>query len=116
MTYEQAEAILERCAHERRDCELSSGRHVCVECYNAYVRARKAARRAQLDDLPRCEVASCTARGAWTVGHARVLLCGRHKERVRRAHLRECSQLGGLALFLPVDFTRDEILDAAVKP
>ena len=56
---------------------------VCHDCYNASVRARRAARKAQLAAEPRCEVPGCKARGAWIAGSERTLLCGRHLKRAR---------------------------------
>ncbi len=114
MTYSEAKAILDNCTHATgtsSDCQLSGGRRVCLNCWNAQVYARRQARKEQLATLPRCEVPTCTRRGAM---HAMgVLLCQSHFDRANRAHLRRASQ--GIGLFLAVTYPREVFLRMAVE-
>ena len=69
----------------------------CTECHNAKYAERKARRKQQLKQEPRCEV--CTARGSWQLGTH--LLCGKHKRAVigKVSSTIAQSGLGGLAMF-----------------
>lgn len=79
-----------RCDHHNRNVGMAgaSGPMCCYDCYvaakpllNAARAAWKAARKAQLDAMPRCEL--CSRRGTMKVGIAKVLLCGRHFKRAQ---------------------------------
>lgn len=74
MTYEQADAILSNCNHERKTNELPSGRYVCTDCANAYGNAYRQIRKEYLASLPRCEF--CNRRA--TLNAAGAMLCGHH--------------------------------------
>lgn len=80
----------------------------CCDCISARNRNAKAARKAALDAEPRCEVARCRRRGAWKLGG--VLLCGGHTKRAKAGHAKVAASMGGLALFIPVDYDRTSIL------
>lgn len=77
----------------------------CIRRINQEIDHR---RRAQLDAAPRCEVPGCTRRRAWNV--AGVQLCGRHKTRAVAGQARAMPALGGIGLFLPVHFSREDVL------
>lgn len=94
--------IIDACTHPTTDADrLADGRRCCVACWNAGVAAARAARKAQLDAMPRCAVPGCKARGTWQCGHGEpVLLCGRHKNKaLRAAHAGVPAGLEFLALF-----------------
>ncbi len=85
--------ILDNCKHELNKMKVfrsnGSEQLVCCDCWNAGVDARKAARKAQLAEMPRCEVPGCKSRGTLTVARL-TLMCGRHfhkaeSEMVRRS-------------------------------
>ena len=88
--------------HWARGAEIARlPRFQCQACSHAEYDARKAARKAELAAMPRCEVPGCRARGKWTVGAIeQVRLCGRHLTAARAAHYRRLEPVGGLALFL----------------
>ena len=75
------------------------GERACFACAKAADDARRAARRAELAALPRCEVPGCKARGTWRVG-GNLLLCKRHLTRAQGARARTlagpCAILGCL--------------------
>ena len=80
MTYTIANIILNKCVmsdHSNKACQLSSGQHVCTDCWNAYVFAHRRARKEQLAIEPRCEVERCKSRATLKVaGHTR--MCRKH--------------------------------------
>lgn len=84
----------------------------CMDCHNAGCARRAAERKAQLAAMPRCEVPGCKRRATWIVG-PRVELCGIHKRRAERRHNATAATMGGLALFMPVNYSREELLEAA---
>ena len=108
--YKEAEAVLHRCQHPDRTCELSTGGVVCDDCWNTYARARQAIRKRELAAMPRCEC--CNRRGTWWV--AGVLLCGHHKRAAEAGATR--AVLGGgsvgvaLGMFGGIDWRREDIL------
>jgi hypothetical protein len=85
----------------------------CCDCTNARNRAADARRKAELAALPRCEIPGCRARGNWTTGGA--LICGRHLAKVKREHAKVCASIGGMALFMPITFGRDDVIRWASK-
>ena len=75
----------------------------CMPCHNLGVIERRAARKAQIAAMPRCEVDGCNRRGAWrTVGG--LLLCGPHLERAK-------GKLAGFGIFgMAFDMSRASVL------
>jgi hypothetical protein len=93
---------------ERREVERYD-RFRCLACAQREHAEHKVRRKAELDDMPRCEVEGCTHRGNWNV--AGVLLCGRHKSKVEAAHRRTLAAMpGGVGLFVPYTPERHVIL------
>lgn len=79
----------------------------CWKCRNSSILEQRAARKAQLAAMPRCEVPNCNARGAWrSLG---VLLCTKHLRRAQNAHQR----LAGTMPWLPPDYSREQLLEIA---
>src|SRR5438034_683047 len=66
-------SILSACTHPHSPCEPA-----CVDCWNAGVAARRAARKAQLDTMLRCEATDCTKSATWNVQG--IGMCGWHKK------------------------------------
>ncbi len=81
----------------------------CTACHNLGYDERKAARKEQLAAADRCEC--CDRRGTWKCSG--VLLCGWHLKKVKHAHDRAASSMGGMALFCPVIFSREDVLKHA---
>ena len=114
-----------RCQNAPGTCEVlidgtRSGRREswCSDCWNASVRDRREARKAQLDAAPRCECCrSHRANYATPTLDGPVGICGRCLRRVRLARSANLSAAGpalaGLALFAPVHMTRAELLEMA---
>lgn len=67
---------------------------VCCECWNRSVYERRAARKAQLAAMERCEF--CGRRATYTAGRA-VAVCGVHLKAARRGQARQMAGLGNLA-------------------
>jgi hypothetical protein len=84
----------------------------CCDCYNQSVYEYRAKRKAELAAMPRCEVPDCRRRKTWTVAGG-VGLCGQHKKIAERGHQARCAQIGGMALFLPINYNREEMLSLA---
>ncbi len=103
--YAAANHILEECQHGDATCEVShpDGRtlHVCCDCWNRHIYARRAARKQELAEwratLPTCQ--RCGQRpGNWRVGAWS--LCGRCKRATEREHYANLARAGGLAVFV----------------
>ena len=111
--------ILHDCTHEPRPCEVSipggASVRVCNDCWNRSVDVRQAARKAQLDAMPRCEVDGCQRRSTWTVSGG-VGLCGWHMRRMKREHNRRMASIGGMGLFMTVNYGREAVLSMATAP
>lgn len=112
------EQILRICNHVNRSCAVNMGHgetlQVCDTCWNASVQARKAARKAQLAAMPRCEVPGCTRRGTQVVwGHT--LMCGHHLRRTEQGHYKAmASTPGGMGLFMPCPhYSKAELIELA---
>ncbi len=89
----------------------ATGVALCTDCMNDRRRAARLQRKAAFAARPRCEVDGCSYRGNWrSFG---VLLCGRHLKRAKNAHARNVSSLGGLGLFVPIDYSREQFLTLA---
>ncbi len=86
----------------------------CSDCINAINVRIKAERKAQLSQEPRCEVDNCKARGTFRVAGP-VLMCGRHLKAAQRAHSRAMQSMGGMALFMPVNYNREDVLNMAAQ-
>ncbi len=84
----------------------------CSDCINAINVRMKAERKAVLATEPRCEVDGCKARGTFTVAGS-ALMCGRHLKKAQAAHGRAMQGFGGLGLFMPVNYKRDDLLRMA---
>jgi len=112
--YKAASAILDRCQHPGQSA-LSDGTMTCIDCWNAHVAARRAARRLELAAAPRCEVPSCSKRGVYKVGWdpEKVLLCGRHKAQADKRFYTEMAQFGVLAS--TARLSRTDILNLIVQ-
>ena len=82
MTHHEALALLDRCTHDHKPCDLSDGHSVCSSCYNAYVYASRQARKEQLAAKARCEVERCKARGILIVAGS-MLMCRKHFTRAQ---------------------------------
>lgn len=96
-------------ASSRRAARRSAARGITPAIFEKEdIAEAKAARKADLDAEPRCEVARCHRRGAWKLGG--VLLCGGHTKRAKAGHAKVAASMGGLALFIPVDYDRTSIL------
>lgn len=101
--YAAANQILKDCTHAKMH-----GNDWCADCWNRQVYARRAARKLQLSERPRCE--SC-GRGAVRWDLAGVGLCGRCKARAAAEMHRRLAPAGWLALsYHP---SRSDVLDAA---
>lgn len=87
--------------------------HWCCDCWNADVRERQAKRKAELASAPRCEVLGCKARGTTQVAHC-ILMCGRHFHKAQNSYERQAAQAGVFSLCLPCNYSREELLRAAV--
>lgn len=104
-TYDDARQILDRCARglcpsgAAKNSELSDGRHVCCPCWNQHVDAWRAARKAELATLPRCDVPRCRHRGTLQFA-ADSLLCGWHARPVKTHFRRLRASMSGLGLFV----------------
>ena len=104
-TYDDARRILDRCARglcpsgAAKSSEVADGRRVCCPCWNEHVTAWRAARKAELATLPRCEVPGCEHRGTWQFTGG-VLLCGWHARTVKTHVQRLRASMGGLGLFV----------------
>ncbi len=85
------------------------GRFVCPECYRQSYVDYKARRKAQLDALPRCECPGCSKRATFNAARG-VLLCGRQLKRAQAGMNRVQAGAGGLALFIPMDYDRADVL------
>jgi len=110
-------AILDHCDHSRKTHEFSnpdgSSLWTCQECSNAYHQAWKAARKAQLDAMPRCEIPGCSRRAtysAFSVG-----MCGFHLNKAQRAHQKAMlTGAGGMGLFMPCPtYNREQLIQMA---
>lgn len=109
------------CNHEPKPYEVgfrSETVKCCASCWRAADplsdRAnaeRKAARKRELDDMPRCMVDDCKRRGTgWTFG---ALLCGRHFKNTKRTHNKSMAGAGILGLLAPPHYTPAQILNMA---
>lgn len=81
----------------------------CAECITAANARIRAEHKAKLALAPRCEVAGCAARGTWRFLAGGLLLCGRHRNALKRNHERTLATSG---LFLSgmigsATYTRD---------
>jgi hypothetical protein len=84
------------------------GYALCHECIGVINLAIRAARKAQLAALPRCEVDGCKARGSLIVAGG-VLMCGRH-------HKRAESNLQGFGILgLAFTYNKANVLSLAAK-
>ena len=83
----------------------------CTDCIAALNKEHDIQRKAELAAMPRCEVPGCKRRGSWKA--AGVLLCGAHLKKAKHGHARAASAGGGLALFLPMEFDRLDVLQWA---
>lgn len=92
------------------------GGALCGPCIGKRNEAAREARKAQLAALPRCEVTGCKCRGNFRVAGV-ALLCGRHLSAAKRSKARDLARLGdiaaGLAMFIPISYTREDILRMA---
>ena len=88
--YAQATQILLDCEHPEAISSVrmadGSSRQVCCDCWNLSVHTRRAARKAQLAQMPRCEF--CKRRATQIVGaHSYALpkaqLCGHHFQKAQ---------------------------------
>lgn len=85
---------------------------LCTDCLNAAGQRHRDNRKAQLAAMDRCEVDGCDKRGTWRAAGG-LLLCGKHLRNAQAAHARACASLGGLALLMPIHYSRQELLNAA---
>ena len=86
----------------------------CCACWSADVHRRRAARKAELASMPRCEVPGCRRRANWQVGgRERLGMCGHHKGRAQRAAQGSAAGMGGLGLFMTPTYSRAELLRLA---
>lgn len=98
--YQHADSILHNCSHDgHKNCEvdLGHGRRLwcCVECWNAHVAARRAARKQQIAEFnasqPQCD--RCGKHPyVWQFGPYR--LCSRCKNTVNREHWQNLGRTG----------------------
>lgn len=86
----------------------------CDKCAEQIQEHNKALRQAELDALPRCECSGCTRRGRWRLAHG-VLMCGVHKSRLQKAHGKAMGAIGGLGLFMPWPWDREDMLRMATS-
>lgn len=118
--FDAASAILRDCRHGGT-CEIRMGKgeilRCCAECWNQHVRARRAARKAQLAahaaSLPACEGEhSARVPARWNL--AGVQLCGRCATRAKRKVERDvyASGMAGLAMLGAFRPGRFEVLNA----
>lgn len=89
----------------------AEGVALCGDCIDAANRQAAADRKAELDAMPRCEIAGCNRRATWKVGGERVGMCGHHKARALKAANRQAAGAGWLGLGWQPD--RDTLLDLA---
>jgi hypothetical protein len=117
------EQVLRACNHAEKTCEVSFRRgetfHVCGDCWNASVKARREDRKAELAQEPRCEVPGCKHRATYTVYYT-VGMCGYHLKAMQKTHQQQMakalagSPMAGLAMFLPVTgITTEDIIALA---
>lgn len=103
--YAEANAILDTCTHDGRfplytnRAGTPSGQLACVDCYNAHVYARRAARKVELAairaDKPPCQ--RCGLKPVtWTYGPYK--LCGRCKTATAREHSQKAASAGFIGL------------------
>lgn len=86
---------------------------LCGDCLNDANAALRAARKAELDAMPRCEIEGCQRRGAQRL--VAVLLCGRHAKRVQEAHHRNMRE-NPFSIFAPTpDYSRDQLVKMATS-
>lgn len=88
-----------------------TGDYWCCTCWNQSVADRRAARKAELAAMPRCEVSRCSRRGTWDVGHApTVKLCGQHKNKARQLLAGRLAPAASIAMFAPVHMPGPDVL------
>ncbi len=129
--YAESRVLLERCVeiwaaceHEQRDYETEYKQiqyrycRACLErarpIQQAYYAARKADRKRELADTPRCCIDGCKRRATWNFPYD-VSVCGQHKRKMLAGHARVCNGLGGLALCVAT-YDRESMLRWAVTP
>ena len=113
--------VLAACTHDDRAWNISF-RWPCVrvQACDECVRATrplatvcdatfKQARKAELAEQPRCEAAGCNKRGTWKFPYE-VLVCGRHRTAILKAHARVTARMGGLALCVATYTGREDLL------
>lgn len=94
-----------------------TGEARCTDCITAANKRSREARREELRAAPHCQVGQCEQRGAFRVGGAAVLMCGRHKKQAERAHNRNMESMpGGMALFMaPPAYSAETLLAMAER-
>jgi len=85
------------------------GLALCGDCIGRRNTEARDARKRAREAGPRCEVPGCRGPQNWIVGKG-VKLCGRHKTAAIQGHQAEAARHGGLALFVPMDYSRDDVL------
>lgn len=101
-TYADAQAILDNCRHEDRWLSVWSRgietHGVCTDCWNAYVAARKEARKAELAEYwaqqPKCD---CCGERPFRWHWAQFRLCTQCKTRLVKQHNRNLASYGAMA-------------------
>ena len=93
MIAEQVLAVMTGCQHEGGNHRGHYwGATACTDCTGDAYQLYKRLRKAQLAEMPRCEVPGCRARGTLTVARL-TLMCGRH---FHKAESEMARQSGGM--------------------
>ncbi len=90
------------------------GGALCATCITAHNTQARAARKAELAAMARCEVSGCTRRGSSRVGtYGKRFMCGHHLRRAQDAYQAQIASHGVLGLFEMPVISGDEALQLA---